>query len=236
MDLPLPFWPTIATRLAGAGSRGRRRRAPASRPGRRSRRRRARSSSCRHSVAGSRPPRARSPARAGRSSGGSTPIASSRSVGEDVCGGSVEHDPSAVDDDDPVAQPVEQVGLVLGDQQRRPGRRPAPGAPRRRGACRPGRAGPSARRGPGGRGRIASSEAIADELGLAAGESSRLALDEVLDAERATALAWSARRSRATGRPRFIGPRATSSKTEPVTPDSCVVGFWKPIATRVANS
>ena len=38
------------------------------------------------------------------------------------------------------------------------------------------------------------------------------------------------------GSPRFIGPRATSSKTEPVTPDSWVAGFWKPIPTRVENS
>ena len=38
------------------------------------------------------------------------------------------------------------------------------------------------------------------------------------------------------GSPRFIGPRATSSKTEPVTPDSCVAGFWNPIPTRVENS
>ena len=36
--------------------------------------------------------------------------------------------------------------------------------------------------------------------------------------------------------PRFIGPSATSSKTEPVTPDSWVAGFWNPIPTRVENS
>jgi hypothetical protein len=36
--------------------------------------------------------------------------------------------------------------------------------------------------------------------------------------------------------PRFIGPRATSSKTEPVTPDSWVAGFWNPIPTLVENS
>ena len=38
------------------------------------------------------------------------------------------------------------------------------------------------------------------------------------------------------GSPRFIGPSATSSKTEPVTPDSWVAGFWNPIPTRVENS
>ena len=38
------------------------------------------------------------------------------------------------------------------------------------------------------------------------------------------------------GNPRFIGPSATSSKTEPVMPDSCVAGFWKAMPTRVANS
>ena len=38
------------------------------------------------------------------------------------------------------------------------------------------------------------------------------------------------------GSPRFIGPRATSSKTEPVTPDSWVALFWNPMATRVENS
>ena len=38
------------------------------------------------------------------------------------------------------------------------------------------------------------------------------------------------------GSPRFIGPSATSSKTEPVTPESWVAGFWNPIPTRVANS
>lgn len=37
-------------------------------------------------------------------------------------------------------------------------------------------------------------------------------------------------------RPRFIGPSATSSKTEPATPDSWVAGFWKPIPTWVENS
>ena len=38
------------------------------------------------------------------------------------------------------------------------------------------------------------------------------------------------------GSPRFIGPSATSSNTDPVTPDSCVAGFWNPIPTRVENS
>ena len=36
--------------------------------------------------------------------------------------------------------------------------------------------------------------------------------------------------------PRFIGPRATSSKTDPATPDSWVAGFWKQMPTAVAIS
>ena len=32
------------------------------------------------------------------------------------------------------------------------------------------------------------------------------------------------------GSARFIGPKAASSKTLPATCDSCVAGFWKPIA------
>ena len=38
------------------------------------------------------------------------------------------------------------------------------------------------------------------------------------------------------GTPRFIGPKATSSKTVSVTPESWVAGFWKPIATCAATS
>ncbi len=38
------------------------------------------------------------------------------------------------------------------------------------------------------------------------------------------------------GRARFIGPKATSSKTVPETCDICVIGFWKPMATRRLSS
>ena len=62
--------------------------------------------------------------------------------------------------------------------------RPARGARRRRAACPPGRAGPSARRGRGARGRIASERRDDDELPLAAGQARVAHARRGADAER----------------------------------------------------
>ncbi len=140
-----------------------------------------------------------------------------------------------VEHDDPVAQAVEQVGLVLDDEQRGPAR----------GQLAKGLADqPRAFRIELGR-RLVEDEVRRPhrqqrgddhELALAARQAARLALREVVDAERRQGGLRPARRSRAAVKPRFIGPSATSSNTEPVTPDSWVAGFWKPIPTRVENS
>ena len=74
------------------------------------------------------------------------------------------------------------------------------------------------------------------ELRLAARQPSRLALGEVPRCRASPARAFVRSTVSRAGSPRFIGPSATSSNTEPVTPDSWVAGFWKPIPTRVENS
>ena len=149
---------------------------------------------------------------------------------EDLGRRPVEQDPAAVDRDDPAAEPVEQVGLVLRDQQRRPRRR------ERRSASPTSRvpAGSSWAVGSSRitwRGRIASNEAIADELGLAAGQARRVAPGERLESQQRRSPPR-ARDGLGDRRPRFIGPSATSSKTVAAIPDRCVFGFWKPTTTR----
>ena len=189
----------------------------------------------RRATRGIEPARGRAPAPAGSATAARRPSASSRGSARTVAPGPSSDDPPGVDHDDPVAQPVEQVGLVLDDEQRGPGRREL--AERLADQPRP------LRVELGGR-------LVEDEVGRPhrqqRGDRPRAAPG------RRTAAAARARRGprcrgsrappcvRATvsraGRPRFIGPSATSSKTEPVTPDSWVAGFWNPIPTRVANS
>ncbi len=128
--------------------------------------------------------------------------------------GPFDDDSSIVEDDDARAEPVEQVGLVLGDQQRSAGRREL--AQRLADEARP----------------------LRVELGrrLVEDEVRRTHRQQGGDARRAgpghpiavaarvrrgpRCRAWRgrsspARPSRAAGSPRFIGPSATSSKTEP---------------------
>ena len=69
-----------------------------------------------------------------------------------------------------------------------------------------------------------------DELGLAAGQPLRVAAAESLESE--GAIASGPRDGLGHGRPRFIGPRAISSKTVAAIPDRWVFGFWKPTTTR----
>ena len=75
-----------------------------------------------------------------------------------------------------------------------------------------------------------------DELGLAAGEPLRVALDRGARAAAGRSPRASARRSRRPRRPRFIGPSAISSKTVAAIPERWVFGFWKPTTTRSASS
>ena len=162
VDLPDPFWPTIATRsprrivevdaVEGARRRrGRRGRGPRS-GGRRRRRRSRRAVTRGPRRARRRRPQdrrraRRAPARAAPGPAARRPSAASRGSSKTAAVG-----PSSTIRPPSIAtirraEAVEQVGLVLGDQERRPGSRPAPGAPRRRAASRPGRAARSARRG-----------------------------------------------------------------------------------------
>ena len=107
-------------------SRDRRRPAHACRPGRRSRPPRAQATS-RDAPPDRRAAPDRDRARPARGPAGSAtaprrPRSSSRGSARTSRRRTVEHDPAVVDDQDPAAQAVEQVGLVLDDQQRGPAR------------------------------------------------------------------------------------------------------------------
>ena len=67
-----------------------------------------------------------------------------------------------------------------------------------------------------------------DELALPAGQAPRFTLGQILDPEQAQRLTGARSIVSRGEMPRFIGPIATSSKTVPVTPESCVVGVLEP--------
>ena len=213
-------------------SRGRRRRARACHPGRRSRRPRAERGHAGTALA-SRPAAATARARRTRAAG--------RPRDRRAAGPPGRPRPARRRRSDPrrarrPANRARRAGRSCARRRAAPSRsRPARAAPRRRGACPPGRAGPSVRRARGGGGRIASSEAMTTSWpwppdSRRGSRSARSSMPRVASAHLVRATVSRARS------PRFIGPSATSSKTDPVTPDSCVAGFWKPIPTRVAKS
>ena len=139
--------------LAGRRCAGRRRRARACRPGRRTRALRARSSSRPvrpDDRPGVEPARRQRPGRAGRATAPRRPSSPRRSSSSTVAGRPVERrSRPRRSRRHAIAQAVEQVGLVLGDEERACQSRPAPGGPRPRGASPPGRAARSARRARG---------------------------------------------------------------------------------------
>ena len=240
VDLPDPFWPTIATR-SPRRSRARRRRRPGCRPGRRRRGPRAVDHATASRLARpptvprSRPAAVERPRQPHPRRWLDADRVELRDRSRTSAAGPVEDDPAAVDRDDPGAQPVEQVGLVLGDQQRRAAGRELAAAPRRRVASRPGRAGPSARRGSRG---AAASRAARRSRRAGPGRPTAVPGRGAGSARsRSSAIAARVRSTvSATSRPRFIGPSATSSKTVAAIPDRCVFGFWNPTTTRVASS
>ena len=157
-------------------------------------------------------------------------------IGEDLVGRPVADDRPAVDDDDP-----RSTGRRGGPSCARRSAatfpvRPAGGAPPRPSACRPDRAGRSARRG--SRGGVASRGATRSPTSCAwppdslGGWRSTMRLE--VRAGRSpleSARRHPARRGRGSS-----GPRAISSKTVAAIPERWVLGFWKPITTRSASS
>ena len=149
-------------------------------------------------------------------------------VGEHRRRGVVHDDPAGVDRHDPAAHAVEQVRLVLRDQERRPGAASARSAsPTSRvpsgSSCAVGSSRTSSR------GRIARSEAITTSWACPpdsrwGSRSARASMPRIASAARAPLdrLGPAARGSSGRGPP----PRTPCRST----PDSCVAGFWKPIA------
>ena len=124
VDLPLPFWPTIATDLAGVDRQvdavERARPVRVDEPDALERRAAVIASPDQRRIEAAR--RAAPGASRIRDWRVDAPARSSRGSARTVVGRPVERDPAVVEDDDPAAQAVEQVGLVLRDQQRRAGR------------------------------------------------------------------------------------------------------------------